>query len=163
MLCPHHLEDIFVANSWSLSYILLMSKSIDKGWVCLTVARIVSVALAIFAVGLLFPSLKFFLAANQSVSSANPHPNAAESQQHSQNFFIAIFEGGFFVVMIAISIILFVIACTVFFTTTRKLAKKAAAAKQLSAEQLTPPQPSQQSAELPITEIIRNEPTDQTR
>ncbi|HSX46334.1 MAG TPA: hypothetical protein VLG27_05045 [Candidatus Saccharimonadia bacterium] len=67
-----------------------MAKPIDKGWITLTVLRIVSIALVPFSVLLLFWAIMFFQDASHYVTSANAHPNAAEDQPHGLDGLVAI-------------------------------------------------------------------------
>jgi ABC-type Fe3+ transport system permease subunit len=128
-----------------------VSKPIDKGWITLTVIRIVSIALVVLAVVLLVGAISLFHEASQYASSANAHPNAAEDQPHGLDALGAIFEGGFGFVVLIVSIGLFIVAFTMFFGTSRKLKKKAAAASQQSPGQIIAPQSPQQIAELQPT------------
>lgn len=103
-----------------------MTKQIDKNWILLTVARIISAALAVSAVVLFVVALSLFHGAGQYTSSANAHLNATENQPHGLDALGATFEGSFGVAILIISIVLFILAVALFVGTSRKISKKAA-------------------------------------
>ncbi len=142
-----------------------MSRPIDKGWITLTVTRIVSIGLAIFAVVLLIGTISLFHSASHDLAGANAHPNAAEDQPHGLDALGAIFEGGFGAVVLLGSIVIFILAFTMFFGTSWKLRKKAALANQQSQNQAQVVMPQPQQTTTPpldnkITETTGNEVVD---
>lgn len=113
-----------------------MSKTIDKGWITLSVTRIVSIALAVFAVVLLFWAMSYFHDSYRYIEGANSYPNVAENQPHGLDSLSAILEGGFGIILLLISIATFILAFTIFFGTSWKLSKKATLDKQQSNDQV---------------------------
>lgn len=112
-----------------------MPKSIDKGWIALTVTRIISIILTVFAIVLFIGSINVFNEANQAAIDARAHPNAAEDQPHGLDGLGAMLGYGVGLVLLVVSIILFTVTLTIFFVTSSKIKKKAVLAKQQSQTQ----------------------------
>jgi len=107
----------------------IMSKPIDKGWIALTVTRIISIALAVFAVVLFIWSLSLFRSAGHVGTEANAHATVAEDQPHGLDSLGALALGGLAFGVLATSVGCIILAITMFTGTTLKLRKKSSIAR----------------------------------